>query len=98
MSWELGDRVRITHTLTRTRRRGDTPQTDRKQWEPRRRLGADEGIVVGARTLFDGTVDWGGYDEPARFEQTATVKAYLVATSMRTRPVFVLPEHMERIE
>lgn len=97
MTWELGDRVRITHILRRRSYRIPDRGADRKRWEPQHRPSANEGIVIGARTLFDGEAVW-GYDEPTRFEQTATVKAYLVATHLYRRPVLVLPEHMERIE
>lgn len=99
--FRLGARVRFTWTLTR----GvdwDTPtsDSDRKVWrsklwptspEPEAR----EGIIVGLRTLSDGVRTWNGYDIPVTYRPTRHFSAYLIAHSLRAKPVLVLPEHVE---
>lgn len=50
------------------------------------------GIVVGVRTIADGTASWGGYDDPIEFRATLHKTAYLVAFDIRRNPDLVLPE------
>jgi hypothetical protein len=57
-----------------------------------------EGVIVGARTLANGQVSYGGWDTPTEFSPTAHFKAYLVAFDMRKNPVYVLPEDLEVLD
>jgi hypothetical protein len=52
------------------------------------------GIVIGLRTLANGTVQ-GGYDEPIEFHATEHVTAYLIVFDIRRKPVLVPPVHVE---
>lgn len=92
---KLGARVYARDTITR-------------QIEPHRRRvwlrGAEyyyspnpaTGIVVGVRTLSDGHVDDGGYeDEPWTFEPDSHFTALLIATDLRRR---VVRAHLEDCE
>lgn len=64
----------------------------------RRSDGRAEGIVVGIRTLSNGPVEWGSYDEPTVFYPRETVEAVVVAWHLRRVPVLVLPDNLELIE
>lgn len=57
-----------------------------------------EGLVVGVRTLSNGPVEWGSYDEPTVFYPREQVEAVLVAWNLRRVPVLVLPADLELIE
>jgi hypothetical protein len=89
---ELGTPVRFRHPLRRTHVPGDYRA---KVWaaNPFRR-GEYVGIVVGLRTLSDG--ENLGYEE-ITYRPLRHYAAVLVAESLRTRPVFVLPADVEVI-
>lgn len=55
------------------------------------------GIVVGVRTLANGTVR-NMYEDGLQFEAVEHFTAYLVAFDLRRKPVLVLPEHVQRTE
>lgn len=52
------------------------------------------GVLVGIRTLSDGTIDW-SFDEPVTFYPETYFTAYLVAFDLRRKPVFLLPDDVE---
>lgn len=98
MGLELGTKVRYDarrslwreHLPGRLRRW--TSQSHGQAHSPR------EGIIVGKRTLANGTVDYGGWDEGTQFIPTEHFEAYQVVTNIRNKPVYVLPEDLEEIE
>ncbi|HLP30743.1 MAG TPA: hypothetical protein VK150_05235, partial [Geothrix sp.] len=47
------------------------------------------GILIGFRTLANGTIDLGDYDKPTTFKATEHFKAALVVFNAKTKPVFV---------
>jgi hypothetical protein len=54
-----------------------------------------KGIVVGVRTLSNGTIDW-SFDEPVTFNPETYFTAYLVAFDLRRKPVYLLPDDVTR--
>lgn len=90
----LGQRLYFNKTLVR-RRLND--RNDTREW---REVKCDEqaGILVGVRTLWNGTVhteyldpeDGGGYS--SCFMQTSHLPAFLVATALNRKPILI-PQH-----
>lgn len=97
--YELGEKVIAASTITRRR---EPP--NRRRWvrvaDMRAEIGLPvepvSGVIVGWRTLSDGRVDFGYYDEPSEYMPTRHFKAYLVAFDMREKPLYVLPEDLTR--
>lgn len=103
-NWKLGDRCQFSHRLNKqiwdpeTHKRFTTDGTfdgaTEKRWVPK--PFAHEGVIVGHRTVQNNWVDSAGeylnYAVPTKY-----ISAYLVAYDLRKNPVYVLPEHMERI-
>lgn len=54
-----------------------------------------EGVIVGRRTLANGYVVNGGYDEPNEWMPREYVRAYLVADNIDQKPFFVHPDQLE---
>lgn len=88
---QLGKPVTISHQLTRAYSSvGMRSYQSRRFWQPEPFTA--EGIIVGKRTLADGTV---AYDEDGRhFTAESHFEAYLVAFNMRRAPVLALKEHI----
>lgn len=107
---QLGDRVRFSATLDRVyqpleRDPAESPYAGlraRKVWE-RRVIPAFtsaptvEGIIVGARTVYDGSVEYGWEDNPTVFRAERSHRVYLVATSLRTKHRLVAVEDVEPV-
>ncbi len=53
-----------------------------------------EGIVMGVRTLRNGTIT-SDYEEGTTFHPEESFQAYLIVFHLRRKPVFVLPEHVK---
>lgn len=87
----LGTPVTFDHALSRTDITNSKPH--RREWQPYRAI-LRTGVIVGIRTLANGIVYWGSYDEPTEFHPTDYVRAYLVAFDLRRNPVHVQPEHV----
>lgn len=103
-NWKLGDRVQITHRLTKqtwdpeTYERftidGRVTGKTERRWIPR--PFTREGVIVGRRIVQNNWVD--SADEYINYAvPTKHITTYLVAYDMRKNPVYVLPEHMVRI-
>jgi len=97
--YTFGQSVQFTRSLVRRYEHGGTSWEGRKVWKAEQYPGQPDpeptpGIVVGVRTLANGTNTYGGYDEPIQFKATERFTAYLVAHDMRRKPVLVLPEHL----
>lgn len=100
-TFTLGQQVKFAETLKRRMtydkqaigkahgRRWDSGT----QWAPVERIG----VVVGRRTLSNGYVNQGYYDEPTTYHGVHTFTAYLVAFDLRRKPVLVLPEHITAV-
>ena len=52
------------------------------------------GILVGIRTLSNGTIDW-SFDEPVTFYPETYFTGYIVAFDLRRKPVHLLPADVE---
>ena len=97
----LGLPVAFSHVLRRTS--GEWEPTPRagwsKAWKPFPVPAGDPrvGILVGVRTLANGRISGGGYDDPIVFKAERTFPALLVSFALYRRPVFVLPEHATRL-
>lgn len=52
------------------------------------------GIIIGVRTLSNGTIDW-SFDEPVTFYPETYFTAYIVAFDLRRKPVHLLPADVE---
>lgn len=103
-SWKLGDRCQFSHRLNKqtwdpeTYRKftidGKYSGATEKRWVPV--PAQHEGVIVGQRTVQNNWVDSAGeylnYAVPTKY-----ISAYLVAYDLRKNPVYVLPEHMERV-
>lgn len=64
------------------------------EWVGQAEPAARRGILVGVRTLANGTVEYLGHEEGSVFRPEERLTAYLVAYDLRRQPVFVLPEHL----
>ncbi|WP_461169295.1 hypothetical protein [Arthrobacter sp. Z1-15] len=64
-------------------------------WEEHRWPGG-EGVIVGKRTLSNGTANWLG-DGGTEYVPTWHFTAYLIAHNLHRKPVYVLPEHIEPV-
>lgn len=101
---EFGQRVQFTWTLHRKRSsehdsRGRWYHMHRwvcQRWETEPEPKPTEGIVIGVRTLADGTVTH-NYDSGSEFKPTRHFRAYLIAYDMRRKPVLVLPDYVHPI-
>ena len=98
----LGMPVRFTHRLYRgsERRPSDVRPNDTVLWKvwrtlPLWRSTDQDGIIVGARTLHNGVVTYGYYDEPTTFVSRERFRAYLIAYDLWRSFELVLPEHIE---
>lgn len=101
----LGERITFTHSLHRRSGWGEhfgTRPGHRKAWEPRpaswliRQAENLHGIVVGIRTLSNGHVTYGDWEDGGHVyhaDKDGSFTAYLVAYDVRRKPVYVLPEH-----
>lgn len=90
-AWVLGDRVRVNHRLVR---RSDARH--HKAWVAEELPEEVEGLVVGVRTLSNGTRTWetaddfGGDAGYWEYTPDAYFRAVLVATDLRRRPFLAL--------
>ncbi|WP_251153722.1 hypothetical protein [Cellulosimicrobium sp. Marseille-Q4280] len=98
----LGTTVTVSNAAVLVRRRRGEGRT----WErtlplQHDRLGARTGIIVGHRTLANGSMSGGGYEwesgitEPDHWTADEHLDAYLVATGTRTALVRVLPGDLQ---
>lgn len=105
--FELGDRVLFEGFLQRENQHahdGPYAVVTGRYWEAIVKPGGpQEGVVVGKRTLSDGKLEkvyeddvW-GTSSTTEYRPTKHFTAYLVATNIRHKPVFVLPEHMRSL-
>jgi len=104
-NYTLGQRVRFAERIKR--RYVDTynqpyPKGPNRVWSgeayPGKRLDGGEGIIIGKRTLSDGTYHYGNGEEPGEYDAHRHFTAYLIVTSLRSAPVHVLPEHITALE
>lgn len=100
-AFEFGDKVRASVELKRRwvdsmKRWVTAPIADYDAWG--HATHAREGVVIGKRTLANGIVHWGSYDESTYFEAKERLEAYLVAFDMRRKPFLVLAEDLTRLE
>lgn len=68
---------------------------DIKSWTP---VPCDctDGIVIGIRTLSDGDVEYGSYEDgTTQYRPTKHFRAALVVYSLHRKPVLVLPQDLE---
>lgn len=93
--FKLGERIQFTHQLARIR----NSMGKKRVWQPiEYAYGPSKGVIVGKRTLYDGTVEWGYDDEPTIFYRENHFEAYLVVMDLRQKPFPVLPIHLTRLE
>lgn len=93
--FQLGDAVLFKNPLSR-RQRPAAPHP-KKVWEPNPWEPERVGIVVGTRTLYDGHVEFGYYDEPTIFAPESSFQAYLIAWHPRRKLVLVRIGDVRRI-
>ncbi|WIE81169.1 hypothetical protein [Curtobacterium sp. MCSS17_016] len=100
--FDLGDRVTFTEEYVRARTfiepGADTPwwrsHQAQKTWErrparPYQTPSSRSGVIVGARTIYDGVAQYGLEDNPTTFTRAGSHQAYVVATSLRGRHTLV---------
>ncbi len=102
--FNLGDRVTFTEQYIRVATviepTADTPwwksHQARKTWErrparPFQTPSSRTGVIVGARTIYDGVARYGYEDNPTVFtrDRGGSHQAYVIATSLRGRHVLV---------
>lgn len=95
---QLGERVSFACTLQRQRGEWDgKTRSERKLWAP---VGHEtrDGIIVGVRTLSNGRTIWNGHDAQSEWRADEHFTALLVAFDLHRRPVFVRPEHVQRLD
>lgn len=97
----LGTRVKFTTPLRRAyehRMDGDRG-SNWKVWKPALSYsGPLAGIVIGVRTLSDGLVFYGSYDEPTSFHPKESFKAALIVTDLKRKPIFVRFDDLQAAE
>ena len=94
MKFHLGQKVKVSRQIYKRR----DSQT-RTKWvvsplafrEPR------VGTIVGHRTLKEGVTHYSHDDMPV-FIADAYISAYMIALSLREKPVFALEENIEAVE
>lgn len=97
----LGKRVKFTTPLRRAHEHrvdGDR-SSNWKVWRAALSYtGPLEGILIGVRTLSDGLVYYGNFDEPTSFAPKESFKAALIATSLKRKPVLVRFDDLQAVE
>jgi hypothetical protein len=104
----LGQRVRFAEHIVRVSRQEWEKGKPDRFWSgeayPGKRRDGGEGIIIGKRTLTEGNVasaqegdGWGTYTVTT-YEKTRHFTAWLVVKDLRSKPVYVLPEHIEALE
>lgn len=97
----LGKRVKFTTPLRRVyehRMDGDRG-SNWKVWKAALSYaGPLEGILIGVRTLSDGLVYYGSFDEPTSFDPKESFKAALIATDLKRKPFFVRFDDLQPAE
>lgn len=105
--FKLGDRVTMTGTVRKVHEDKWTRFVERPLFPDHRAQGRppySEGIVVGQRTLTEGTTTssvpasglFGEYDyEPAEFHAATSRVAYLVAYDLYRKPCLCWPEQLQ---
>lgn len=100
--YTLGQPVTFTTHLVRGWGTESDNRGGTKEWRPQPILGKltppRAGIVIGKRTLANGRYDYGSYEDPGVFTPKEYLTAYLVVTDMRSKPLYVLPEHLAPAE
>lgn len=103
-TFELGQRVTFRRPLERVwdhsrKRWTDDPKPHLSGWDWYREARDRErsGVIVGKRTLANGRVHLGSYDEPTTFEAEERFEAYLIAYALRRKPVLVRAEHITAV-
>jgi hypothetical protein len=106
--FELGQKVRFTWVLHRASEAAHPPgassrRLPRKVWRTEGWPGQPEplpreGVIVGKRTLSDGEIDYGGYEDPVTYYPERHFTAWLVAFDLLRKPVLVLPQHIQAVE
>jgi hypothetical protein len=84
ISCSLGDRVRCTATLCKV---WDDIHHGVKWVEPP--CHAFDGYFMGVRTVYEGTIDFGGPGEQSVLRRTRSVTHALVVTHLRKNPIRV---------
>lgn len=99
---KLGDKVQYTAILNRKDvdlTPGASSSDWGRCWVPQPLTTPGSGIIVGIRTLADGKVNYGyNADSVTNFVQEKTYQAYRVASEMRRKPFFVLPDDVTLVE
>lgn len=100
-AFELGDRVTFTAEYLRRWLPPSGKGDGRKVWVvcplPKwNRPGAREGIVVGLRTLSNGTITY-NYDAGPDYRADDTVPAVLIAFDIRRKPILCPPAHVKKV-
>lgn len=93
--FSLGQRVKITNHIERRSVNGGTHGNNRVWEELPFTVDPLEGIIIGERTLSNGRHDYGWEDDPGIYMGKEFFTAYLVATSLRRKPLHVLPKHIQ---
>lgn len=93
MDPKFGDKVIIRAKLSR-QYDGSDGKYYRKAWVRFKFREPKTGILIGFRTLADGRVESMG-DDGVLFHPTQYLRAALVVTGPRSKPVLVRPEDME---
>lgn len=107
--FELGQRVRFTNPMVRRsiparevklqETISGAPYTRtvkiNKEWQGNQFAQPAEGIIIGKRTLSNGYAQWEEWGMD--YGPAEHFTAWLVVTGLRSKPVHVLPEHIEVI-
>jgi hypothetical protein len=84
---KFGDVVFVPHKLHRTTaQRGGI---DWKEWHKITFPKPKTGILIGFRTLADGVIHYGHWDEPTSFAGKEFFRAALVAMDAKSKPILV---------
>jgi hypothetical protein len=82
----FGEAVRVKGRLSRDYNNG------RKEWVNLPGLSARVALMIGVRTLSNGSIKYGYGDEGPDYRPDKYFKAFLVVEDAKSKPYYVLPE------
>lgn len=86
----MGRWLEVDYKLTRSWKGGNPPfEKDRKYWEKSNLRNPVRVMIAGERTLSNGTVVYGGYDEGVEYNAKEHFRALMVVSAPRSKPFFV---------
>jgi hypothetical protein len=91
----FGTRVAIEARLERESQYSSTGVGVKKFWNRHMLPATSEGLLIGYRTLSNGTATYGGYEEGISYKSREHFIAAIVVTGPRSKPFYTLPSDIK---